>query len=44
MVAGDNVIAPYGVFRARDNKTVLDVNMTAGGTTNFAIDMTTVPG
>lgn len=41
---GDNVIAPYGVFRAIDRKTALEVNMQAGTSADFAIDMTAVAG
>lgn len=44
LVAGDNVIAQYGVFRATDRKTALEVNMKAGSSADFSIDMTTVAG
>lgn len=44
LVPGDNVIAQYGVFRAIDRKTALEVNMQAGTSADFAIDMTTLAG
>lgn len=44
LTAGDNVIAQYGVFRAMDRKTVLDIDMAAGTTAEIPIDMTTVVG
>lgn len=44
MVAGDNVIAPYGVFRTAERKTALDIKVPAGSSANFKLDMTTVAG